>query len=136
VQTNESTFSVSALSTVFAAMSTGKSHDQEIVMARVRERQWVYLGPILAAPVAHICVTLYRDVKTSQAKRLLLGVGVIGSTVATISMRLYLMHHAGYPGGPNTKMADRERVVSVEEKKKIENPSIKAITIEALKGFG
>jgi len=113
-----------------------QNHQNEIVMARVRERQWIYLGPIAAAPIAHICVTLYRDAKTPQAKRLLLGVGVIGSTVATLGMRLYLMNHAGYPGGSNMHAASRERVVTLDEKKAMENPSVKTIAKEALKGFG
>ena len=63
------------------------------VTAIVRERQWMYLGPIVAAPLAHIAVTLYRSAKTPQQKQLILGVGVIGSTVTTIGMRLYLMAH-------------------------------------------
>ena len=113
-----------------------EQHHNEIVMARVRERQWIYLGPIAAAPIAHICVTLYRDAKTPQAKRLLFGVGIIGSTVATLGMRLYLMNHAGYPGGTNSHASSRERLVTLEEKKAMENPSVKTIAKEALRGFG
>ena len=90
----------------------------------------------MAAPIAHICVTLYQSVKTPRAKQLLLGVGVIGSTVATITMRLYLMQHAGYPGGSNPDIAQRERVVTLEQKKQMENPSVAQIAKEAFRGFG
>ena len=38
----------------------------------IREIQYMYMGPILAAPIAHICVTLYRDAKTPRQKQLLL----------------------------------------------------------------
>jgi hypothetical protein len=105
------------------------------VMTRVRERQWIYLGPIMAAPIAHICVTLYRDAPPRQ-KKYLLGFGIIGSTVATVSMRLYLMGHAGYAGGENTQMAEREKLVTAEQKREMENPSVKTIAKEAFRGFG
>jgi hypothetical protein len=118
-----------------------QEHDESkkelvVVEARVRERQWMYLGPIAAAPIAHICVTLYRDAKTPRTKQLLLSVGIVGSTVATIGMRLYLMNHAGYPGGPNTQVIEREMIVSLSEKKAIENPSLTQIAKEAVRGFG
>lgn len=112
-----------------------QKREHDIVMARVRERQWIYLGPIAAAPIAHICVTLYRSAKTPQAKRLLWSVGIVGSSVATLGTRLYLLHHAGYPGGPNSQMADRERLVTLEEKRDMENPSLTTIVKEAFKGF-
>lgn len=105
-------------------------------LSRVRERQWIYLGPIMAAPMAHIAVTLYRSAKTPQQKQWILGVGVIGSTVATVGMRLYLMAHAGYPGGPNYQMASREHFVTEDEKQQIENPSAPTILKKAFKGFG
>lgn len=108
-----------------------KGKEQEIVMARVRERQWIYLGPIMAAPLACIAATLYSSAKTVRAKQWIFDVGVVGSTVMTLGMRLYLMHHAGYPGGPGLQMAERERVVTPEEKKKIENPTIGTIVKEA-----
>ncbi|CAB9496670.1 unknown protein [Seminavis robusta] len=115
---------------------TTSPQENDVVMARVRERQWIYLGPIAAAPIAHICVTLYRDAKTPRAKQLLFGVGVIGTTVLTIGTRLYLMHHAGYPGGTNPEMANRERLVTLDEKKRMENPSLTTIAKEAFRGFG
>ncbi len=105
-------------------------------LARVRERQWIYLGPILAAPVAHIAVTLYKSAKTPLHKRWILSVGIVGSTVGTVGMRLYLMAHAGYPGGPNYQMASREKVVTEEERKIIENPNLRSILKEAFRGFG
>lgn len=109
-------------------------NDQE-VMSKVRERQWIYLGPIMAAPMAHICVTLYRDAPPRQ-KKYLLGVGIIGSTVCTVGMRLYLMGHAGYAGGENTQMSEREKLVTPEQRKEMENPSVKTIVSGAFRGFG
>lgn len=113
-----------------------QEQEQDIVMARVRERQWIYVGPIVAAPLAHICVTLYRSAKTPQAKRWLFSVGIVGSTVATLGTRLYLLQHAGYPGGPNTDMAKRERLVTLEEKRSMEHPSWTTMVKETFKGFG
>eukprot|EP00934_Nitzschia_sp_Nitz4_P001503 Nitzschia sp. Nitz4//scaffold109_size72162//53651//54019//NITZ4_005854-RA/size72162-processed-gene-0.19-mRNA-1//1//CDS//3329532787//1503//frame0 len=101
----------------------------------VRERQWMYLGPIAAAPLAHICVTLYRDAKTPLQKRMVIG-GVIGSTFLAVGMRLVLMAHAGYPGGPNSQMAERERVVTSQQKYEIENAKVSEIAREAARGFG
>jgi hypothetical protein len=104
----------------------------------VRERQWMYLGPIAATPFAHIAVTLYRDAKTPRQKQLLLGVGILGSTAMTLGMRLYLMCHAGYPGQDMDPSVARQRVleVSQEEKEHILNPSLGKIAKEAWRGFG
>jgi len=110
--------------------------EQEIVLARVRERQWIYLGPIVAAPVAHICVTLYRSAKTPQAKRNLLVFGIFGSTMLSFGTRLFLMAHAGYPGGSNPHVTQRERLVTPDEKRTMEQPSLTHIAKEAWKGFG
>lgn len=52
-------------------------------LRRVRERQWVYLGPIAAAPLAHIAVSLYQATKSPQHKKIIMGVGVVGSTVGS-----------------------------------------------------
>uniref|UniRef100_A0A7S3LEZ2 Uncharacterized protein n=1 Tax=Amphora coffeiformis TaxID=265554 RepID=A0A7S3LEZ2_9STRA len=103
---------------------------------RVRQAQWMYLGPIVAAPLAHICVTLYRNAKTPRQKQLLLGVGIIGSTVASIGMRLYLMNHAGYPGSHHSDVVNRERVVTRSEKESLDNPSLPEKAKEILRGFG
>lgn len=105
-------------------------------MERVRERQWIYLGPILAAPMAHIAVTLYRSAKTPFQKQMLLWGGIVGTTTVTIGMRLYLMVHAGYAGGPNRGMERREKVVTAEEKRRMENPTVGTILREAFRGFG
>ncbi|CAJ1946012.1 unnamed protein product [Cylindrotheca closterium] len=102
----------------------------------VREPQWMYMGPILAAPIAHICVTLYRDAKTPRQKQLLLGVGVVGTTIATFGMRLYLFSHAGYPGTHNAGATQRERTVTLEEKKAlIDDASISKKARETMRGF-
>ena len=112
------------------------NREQDVARALVRERQWMYLGPIIAAPIAHVSVTLYRSAKTQRAKQLLFGVGIVGSTIATLGMRLYLMHHAGYPGGPNVHASSREKEVTMEEKKAIENPSLLKVAKESFRGFG
>jgi hypothetical protein len=103
---------------------------------RVRQAQWMYLGPILAAPVAHWAVTLYPDAKTPRQKQLVLGVGIVGSTVMTLTMRLYLMVHAGYPGGPGTGLHEREVWVTPEEKQRMTNPNTAELLSKALRGFG
>ena len=115
--------------------STANQEQQEAAV--LRERQWLYLGPIAAAPIAHICVTLYRGSTNPQTKRLLLGAGIIGSTVATVGMRLCLMNHAGYPGGNNSHATQREIAVSSrEEKERVENPGVGHVVREMLRGFG
>jgi hypothetical protein len=112
------------------------SKEEQHVQARVRERQWMYLGPIMAAPLAHIAVAMYRSAKTPQQKKWIMRVGIVGSTFATIGMRLYLMAHAGYPGGPNHQMRHREKIVSLDEKQQMENPPMGTIAKEAFRGFG
>ena len=105
---------------------------------RVRSRQWMYLGPVAAAPLAHIAVTAYKSAKTpTQRKWILIG-GIIGSTVATVGMRLYLMKHAGYAGAPSSGHMASARTLNVttEERAKIENPSYWDIAKEMVKGFG
>jgi hypothetical protein len=102
------------------------------VLHRVRERQWMYLGPILAAPIAHISVSLYKSAKTPRQKQLLMGVGIIGSTALTLSMRMYLMYHAGYPGGDGKGLAEREKLVTLEQKRKMDKPT----AAEIFRGFG
>jgi len=117
-------------------MNNTPSNDNAVVQARVRERQWQYLGIILAAPLAHIAVTLYRDYgHNPRARKLLIG-GVVGATSMTLTMRLVLMHHAGYPGGPNMGVAEREKLVTLEEKRAMENPSVVKVLREAFRGFG
>ena len=104
----------------------------------VRQRQWLYLGPILAAPLAHIAVPFYREAKTQKQRQLILGIGVIGSTVLTLSMRLYLMAHAGYPGKDDATTI-QSRIVEVrtkEEKDEVVNPSTSTIAKEIWRGFG
>ena len=144
-----------------------QQHEQDHLY-RVRERQWIYLGPIAAAPLAHIGVTLYgsslknesgrrgrqqsssttsSSISTTssrkalwmipqQTKRQILVAGIAATTVLTIGMRLYLMVHAGYPGGPNQQMAERERIVTKDEKYKLEHASTMEIAKAAAKGFG
>jgi hypothetical protein len=110
--------------------------DQNMEQFSVRERQWIYLGPIAAAPIAHISVTLYKEARSPQQKKFIMGFGIIGATMATIGMRLYLMGHAGYAGRGNEHVVNRERRVTQREKNEIENPSVGTIVKEAMKGLG
>jgi len=105
--------------------------------SRVRERQWMYLGPIAATPLAHISVTLYRDAKTPRQKQFLLGFGILGCTAMTLGMRMYLMWHAGYAGKQaGSGYSDRILTVTEEERKTIEHPSLSHVAREAFRGFG
>lgn len=110
---------------------TSDGNDTE-VLHRVRERQWMYLGPILAAPIAHISVSLLKSAKTPRQRQLVVGVGIIGSTAFTLSMRMYLMYHAGYPGGDGKGLAEREKLVTLEQKRKMDKPT----AAEIFRGFG
>lgn len=113
-------------------MTSRSNDDDHEVLHRVRERQWMYLGPIMAAPIAHISVSLYRSAKTPRQKQLLVGVGIIGSTALALSMRMYLMYHAGYPGGEGKGLAEREKLVTSEQKRKMDKPT----AAEIFRGFG
>lgn len=114
-------------------------HQTAAVTSQVRERQWMYLGPIAAAPLAHIAVTLYRDAKTVRQKQFIIGVGIIGSTVMTVGMRVCLMYHAGYPGKEAVGVLDESRIrhVTPKQRQEIENPSLGHILIKQIfRGFG
>ena len=105
----------------------------------LRQRQWMYLGPIAATPLAHISVTLYREAKTQKQRQIILGVGIVGSTVLTLSMRLYLLAHGGYPGQGENVDAINKRMIEVKtekERQDIVNPSLSSIAKEAMRGFG
>jgi len=94
----------------------------------LRERQWIYLGPIIAAPLAHIAVTSYRYAKTPLQRRFVIGVGVAGTTAFSFVMRLVLMDHAG-------KLFIQFLYVSCSLEKKIRNSFIGKITAEFLAGY-
>ena len=98
---------------------------------------YCYSLPIAAIPIAHIAVTLYRDAKTPRQKQLIAGVGILGSSVMTLGMRLYLMGHAGYPGQEVSVEKTRGRILGVweQEKNEIVIPSIGKISKQALSGF-
>ncbi len=95
----------------------------------------MYLGPILAAPLAHIAVSSYKVAKTRRARIAIVGIGVIGSTVLSLGMRGALMVHAGYAGG-GASVEDRILHVSESEKAAVQQPSLWTIVKEAFKGFG
>ena len=118
------------------ATTDNERQQREVILERVRERQWMYLGPILATPLAHWAVTLYRDAKTPRQKQFLLVGGIMGSTLMTLGVRLYLMAHAGYPGGSREGLEGRELLVTPEEKNQLENPSIREVASKAFRGFG
>jgi|Transcript_16054 hypothetical protein len=105
---------------------------------RLREQQWMYIGPIAAAPLAHVAVSSYRHAKTDFQRRLVLGVGVVGVTLASFAVRLSLMGHAGYPGGDIDKQvaAQRSKVMTEDERRHAEGPSMGTIIREAGRGFG
>ena len=97
----------------------------------------MYLGPIMAAPLAHISVSLYRTAKTPRAKAMVLGVGVLGATGLSVGMRMYLMVHAGYAGGtPAEAVQHRVHTVHHDEVQRVQNPSYLKVLKEALRGFG
>ena len=102
---------------------------------RVRIRQWVYLGPILAAPLAHIAVSSYRLAKSPWAKRAIFFGGVLGATAFSIGMRMVLMVDAGYPAGDQAP-APRVMTVTDAQKDEIQHPTLYAIFRDAFKGFG
>lgn len=101
----------------------------------MRTRQWMYIGPIIAAPIAHVAVSSYRLAKTRRARLAIVGVGIVGATAASVGMRLALMAHAGYPGGGETH-ADRVEVATKSGQEAIASPSFFTVLREALKGFG
>ena len=74
------------------------------VAATPRRPQWIYLVPVLGAPVAHIFVSATRIFP--RRKRLLLWL-VAASTTTAIANRLWLMSDAGFPGAEGPKDGDR-----------------------------
>mmetsp|Transcript_12965 Transcript_12965/g.28422 ORF Transcript_12965/g.28422 Transcript_12965/m.28422 type:complete len:97 (-) Transcript_12965:930-1220(-) len=72
-------------------MRYSQEEERAIVQARAREQQLKYWGPVAVAPIPYVCVTLYRNAKTPQAKQLLITVGMIGIPVLVYATRTYLM---------------------------------------------
>jgi hypothetical protein len=69
-----------------------------------RRAQWIYLVPVIGAPVAHIFVSATR--MFPRHKRLLLGLVAVSTATAVIN-RLWLMGDAGFPGAEGGKDSDR-----------------------------
>lgn len=71
-----------------------------------RKTQWIYLLPIAGAPIAHVLVSsTHLFSKRPHLKRWVwIGVGI--STVSMVLNRLWLMNHAGYPGGEEKDLND------------------------------
>eukprot|EP00730_Choanoeca_flexa_P016856 TRINITY_DN8045_c0_g1_i1.p2 TRINITY_DN8045_c0_g1~~TRINITY_DN8045_c0_g1_i1.p2 ORF type:complete len:110 (+),score=10.74 TRINITY_DN8045_c0_g1_i1:280-609(+) len=82
-----------------------------------RSKQWIYLGPIIAAPTTHICVTLYRQTPKHRRRAMIWG-GILGTTTLAIANRLFLMHHSWDPDG-QTVLQDR---MSTPEEEKTSLP--------------
>lgn len=76
------------------ATMTAVSNEKAKFEAKARARTIMYWGPVALAPVPYICVSLYRNAKTPQAKSMLLGIGMIGIPIATYATRVYLMSNA------------------------------------------
>eukprot|EP01040_Poterioochromonas_malhamensis_P007760 gene7760-8393_t len=68
---------------------------KESVQKKDRRLKWEYLVPIIATPIAHICVSLIRKYP-QHTRKLAYGVGI--ATFLTIQTRMVLMWDAGYPG--------------------------------------
>jgi hypothetical protein len=64
-----------------------------------RVPQWLYLAPVVLAPVTHMLVSLYRHTSPASAWRRAIAWGVGLSTVGVVANRVWLMDHAGYAGG-------------------------------------
>mmetsp|Transcript_103366 Transcript_103366/g.287903 ORF Transcript_103366/g.287903 Transcript_103366/m.287903 type:complete len:109 (+) Transcript_103366:182-508(+) len=108
-------------------------------MSKLRERQWLYIGPIAAAPIAHIAVTMYRSSRSPLQRRMLLGFGVVGGTALAVGMRLALMRHSAEPHVDPRAAASR--VVHVQAgdeagRRSVEAPALGTVLKEAARGFG
>ena len=71
-----------------------------------------------------------------MAKNLVLGVGVVGSTFATVGMRMYLMAHSGYTGpgdGDGDDDGRRQRLVAASAA--VADPTLTEVLKHAVKGF-
>ena len=68
---------------------------------------------------------------TPLGKRLVLGVGVVGTSLATVGMRMYLMVDAGYTGAGDADADKHARVV----KGPAHEQSLFQVMKDALKGF-
>ena len=116
--------------------SSKAAGEQEV---RLRRAQWIYLGPLMAAPLAHIAVSGYRHAKTPFQKRAVLFGGVAGATAFSLGMRLYLMSHAGYAGGDISQEEESRRAITVsrDEKDEVLRKSLRVENIvkEASKGL-
>lgn len=86
----------SFLLSLFFVSSTMSNVDNERAdfEAKARARTMMYWGPVAVTPIPYICVSLYRNAKTPQAKSMLLGIGMIGIPIATYAARVYLMSNA------------------------------------------
>ncbi len=72
-----------------------------------------------------------RRAATPLGKRLVLGVGVVGTSLATVGMRMYLMVDAGYTGAGDADADKHARVV----KGPAHEQSLFQVMKDALKGF-
>jgi hypothetical protein len=91
---------------------SSRNESGKIVTPPTRNIKWEYMVPIIAAPAAHICVSLIRRFPQHQTK---LVYGVVVTTVLTIQARLILMYDAGYPGyeGPPEEKRELPAILKI-----------------------
>ena len=70
----------------------------------MRKTQWIYLVPVITAPIAHIFVSASQ--KFRAYRNPILGLVAL-STGLAVYQRLYFMKHSGYPGAEGNKTNDR-----------------------------
>ncbi len=80
------------------------SHDANAAPLGQRRVPWIYLLPVVGAPVAHILVSAS---KTFPRHKKVLLWAVVASTVTAVGNRLWLMGDAGFPGAEGGKPRDR-----------------------------
>ena len=103
----------------------------------LRERKWVYLGPIMAAPLAHFAVSTFRLAKTRRAKVAIAVGGVLGATSLSVGMRLFFMADASFVGDKTVEDRFVETAsIDSNQREEILKPSAWQIFKEAIKGFG
>jgi hypothetical protein len=70
----------------------------------MRKTQWIYLLPVVTAPVAHIFVSSIHRYRKYRYP--LFGLVAV-STCLAVWQRIYFMKHSGYPGAEGDKTNDR-----------------------------
>ena len=79
----------------------------------------MYWGPVAVAPIPYVCVSLYRNAKTPQAKSALLGIGMIAIPIATYATRLFLMSNAQSNQDDMSNLSKKQVALSLEERSRM-----------------